>query len=152
VDFVVACHVIEHTTDPIGAIKGAWRKLRPGGSIVLVVPDMTRTFDRHRPVTSLRHMILDHEKPDRMRDQEHFKEFYSLASSTPHGEYEATWRRKWEEHCPIHYHTFTYESFGLLMTWLRDNALADLAEIWCQPPLDDAEECIEFWYVLRKLK
>src|SRR5689334_10708600 len=42
-DFVVACHVIEHTRDPIGAIIGAWRKLSPGGSIVLVVPEMSRT-------------------------------------------------------------------------------------------------------------
>lgn len=94
--------MIEHTTDPIGAIKGAWRKLRPGGSLILVVPEMTRTCDRNRLVAPLSHVVLDHKKPDRVRDQEHFMEFYSLACPTPQGEYEATWRGKGAELFPIY--------------------------------------------------
>jgi hypothetical protein len=95
-------------------------------------------------------VVLDHKKPDRVPDQEHFMEFYSLACPTPQGEYEATLARKGGRAFPDLCHTFTNENFGLLMVWLRDNALPDLAKIWPQPPLDDPEECIEFWYVLRK--
>ena len=81
IDFVVTCHVIEHTWDPIGSMVGAWRKLKPGGSLVLVVPEMTRTFDQRRPLTRLDHLVEDYRNPDptRLRDQHHFREFYSNA-------------------------------------------------------------------------
>lgn len=63
VDFIVACHVIEHVSDPIAALENNWAKLRPGGSLVLVVPDMTRTFDRRRELTTLAHLIEDNASP-----------------------------------------------------------------------------------------
>lgn len=152
-DFVVSCHVIEHTRDPIGTIAGAWRKLRPGGSVVLVVPEMTRTFDKHRALTPLAHMVEDYRSADpaRLRDQAHFQEFYEKAFVTPPESYEATWRAKWEEAYPIHYHTWTHPSFGEMIRWMQDNgAIGDVAEVWSQEPLGTTEDCIEFWYSIRR--
>jgi SAM-dependent methyltransferase len=152
-DFVVACHVIEHTRDPIGTIAGAWRKLRPGGSIVLVVPEMTRTFDRDRALTPLAHLVEDYRDPDltRLRDQAHFQEFYEKAFVTPPEDYEVTWRGKWEEAYPIHYHTWTYASFEEMVRWMRNNnAISDVGEIWSHEPLSNTTDCIEFWYALRR--
>ena len=79
-DFLVACHVIEHTRNPIGSIAAAWRKLKPGGRLVLVVPDKERTFDRARPVTTLEHLVEDHRNPRRDRDLAHYEEFCMLAA------------------------------------------------------------------------
>lgn len=153
VDFVASCHVIEHTRDPIGSIVGAWRKLRPGGSIMLAVPEQTRTFDRFRPLTTFDHLIKDFLEPDsnRQRDQAHFREFYALALPAAPSEYETLWREKWAEAFPIHYHTFTHSSFGEMVRWMEQHGvLPGLAQVWSQPPLPDRTACIEFWYVLTK--
>lgn len=152
-DFVVACHVIEHTRDPIGTIAGAWQKLRPGGSVVLVVPEMTRTFDRDRVLTSLNHLVEDYRSPDltRIRDQVHFQEFYQKAFVTSPEDYEATWYNKWQELYPIHYHTWTYKSFGEMVRWMQDHdIISDVAEVWSHEPLPNVADCIEFWYALRR--
>jgi len=74
-DFLIACHVIEHTRNPIGAIATAWRELKPGGRLVLVVPEKQRTFDRDRPLTPLEHLVEDHLNPDRARDFAYYEQF-----------------------------------------------------------------------------
>lgn len=58
-DFVISAHVIEHLFDPIGAIENTISRLRQGGTFLLVVPEMTATFDRRRPPTSLPHLLTD---------------------------------------------------------------------------------------------
>jgi hypothetical protein len=44
-DFLIAAHVIEHTRNPLAAFEQAYRKLRPGGHLVLMVPEKRNTFD-----------------------------------------------------------------------------------------------------------
>ena len=78
-DFIVACHVIEHTRNPLGALKKAYQKLKVGGILVLVVPDKEKTFDKDRELTSLEHTILDYNNPSKKRDKEHYFEFYQMA-------------------------------------------------------------------------
>ena len=58
-DFVISAHVIEHLRDPIGSIVNAIRVLKIGGIHILVVPDMRYTFDRHRPETTVDHVLTD---------------------------------------------------------------------------------------------
>jgi SAM-dependent methyltransferase len=117
-DFVVASHVIEHTRDPIGAILGAIAKLRPGGSLLLVVPDKEHTFDRARELTSLDHLIADHEAPSDERDEAHYREYYQLAVPVPEADYERTWRAWAASRHPIHYHVWTPQSFALLTDYI----------------------------------
>ena len=58
-DFLISAHVIEHLLDPIGAIRVGIESLKPGGILLLVVPELTQTFDRRRPPTTLEHLIQD---------------------------------------------------------------------------------------------
>jgi len=58
-DFVLSCHSIEHTANPLGAVEEWMRVLRPDGKMLLVVPHMEETFDHRRPVTDLKHLIED---------------------------------------------------------------------------------------------
>lgn len=75
VDFVIASHVIEHMEDPIGAL-GAWlRVLRPGGTLLLVVPDRRHTFDRHRDPTPWGHLVADHADGGRASRAGHYREW-----------------------------------------------------------------------------
>jgi predicted SAM-dependent methyltransferase len=148
-DFVVACHVIEHTRNPIGALATAWRRLRHGGKLLLVVPDKTRTFDRNREVTPLSHLIDDFERPDRERDRAHYAEFYRVAFTCPAEQYEQTVRARFEEGYAIHYHTWTFESFAAMVEWAMA-AAAPFSEVWSQPPCPDPVNDIEFCFVLTK--
>lgn len=77
-DFVVAGHVLEHTEDPIGALKAQLRVLRPGGVLVLALPDRRRDLDALREPTSLEHVLADHrEGPARSRAA-HYREWSGL--------------------------------------------------------------------------
>ncbi len=58
-DFFISAHVIEHLLDPIGAIRVGIESLKPGGIFILVVPELTQTFDRKRPPTTLDHLVQD---------------------------------------------------------------------------------------------
>lgn len=50
-DFVVCNHVLEHLYDPIAALREFLRVTRPGGHLVLTVPDHRYIFDRACPPT-----------------------------------------------------------------------------------------------------
>ena len=147
-DFIVACHVIEHTKNPIGAITKAYAKLRLGGSLVLVIPDKERTFDQPRPVTTLNHLIDDYRRTRPDRDMEHYREFYALAKGFQVASYdaEAHWRKQWENDVSIHFHTWVYDSFGQMVAWVRENT-APYRGVWSSPCMPDG---IEFYYTLSK--
>lgn len=74
VDFVLSSHTIEHTADPLRAVREWRRVLRPGGTLVLVAPDPTRTFDRRRPVTSFAHLLDDERRGTPESDLSHMDE------------------------------------------------------------------------------
>jgi SAM-dependent methyltransferase len=147
-DFIVACHVIEHTNNPIAAMKSCYRALKPGGSLVLVVPDMTKTFDSKRNLTTLEHLIEDYEKPSLERDREHYEEFYAKAFKIPEGsnllEFAA---QKQFEGGDLHYHTWNFETFGALSEWCAKNS--GWTVDFCHPTLQ-GEDNIEFYFVLKK--
>jgi SAM-dependent methyltransferase len=70
VDYVVAAHVLEHVEDPVLALRSLARVTRPGGHVLIVLPDPRFTFDRHRARTSLEHVLADHaEGPEYSRAQ-----------------------------------------------------------------------------------
>jgi predicted SAM-dependent methyltransferase len=147
-DFVVACHVIEHTVSPITAIAACHRALKPGGTLLLVVPDMEKTFDRNRQLTTLQHLIDDHISPSRLRDREHFDEFYTKVFPPEKVEdIEQLAARMHANNYPIHYHCWNYASFSEMMEWVDQNMA--WTNIWSHPTLD-GEENIEFYFVLTK--
>jgi Methyltransferase domain len=149
VDFVIACHVIEHTRDPIGAIVQARRCLRPGGSLVLAVPARDRTFDREREITPLPHLIADFERPDRQRDYAHYEEFYARAFHTPEADYRATVDARFADEYAIHYHVWTHDSFVDMVDWIRRGP-APFTSVWTHPGGGDPALDIEFYAVLVK--
>lgn len=50
-DFVIACHVIEHVANPGRLVAEMTRVVKRGGCLVIAAPDRDYTFDRLRPVT-----------------------------------------------------------------------------------------------------
>lgn len=56
-DFVYSSHVLEHLTDPARAIRNWWRVLKPGGYLILYLPERDM-FERKRTLPST--TCLDH--------------------------------------------------------------------------------------------
>ena len=146
-DFLIACHVIEHTRNPIGSIAAAWRVLRPGGRLLLVIPDKERTFDRERPVTPLDHLLEDFHVPARERDLDHYREFYRVAFPVPEDTLEETARRRFTEEYAIHYHVWTHESFAAMLAALPAGA-GRWQSVWTHPGVGETSN--EFYARLVK--
>jgi SAM-dependent methyltransferase len=77
-DAVLSSHVLEHISNPLGAL-GEWRRVvRPGGHIMLIIPHKDATFDHRRPVTTLEHMLEDAAANTDESDMTHLDEFIEL--------------------------------------------------------------------------
>lgn len=148
-DFIIGCHVIEHVLDPIGTILNGYRKLKPGGQLLLVIPDKERTLDRERPLTTLQHLIEDHSNPDPERDRLHYEEFFRLAFPTPADEIESHVRNAMESKTDCHFHVWNYDSFGELVNYVN-RELVNWSSIWSHPTLSNQQHDIEFYYRLTK--
>lgn len=149
-DFIIACHVIEHTKNPIGAIVESYKRLKKGGKLLLCIPDKERTFDSNRPLTPLNHLIEDYQKPDRGRDYEHYEEFYRLSFPIENRElYKQEVRRRYDEQYAIHYHVWNHDSFKEMLEWTSNN-VCNWGDIWTHKAMNDCKVDIEFYSLLTK--
>lgn len=60
-DFVIANHLLEHLEYPARALLEFQRVLKPGGIVYLALPDKRSTFDRDRALTTVAHLIEEHQ-------------------------------------------------------------------------------------------
>ncbi|WP_289015230.1 hypothetical protein, partial [uncultured Methylobacterium sp.] len=76
------------------------------------------------------------------------KEFFSKADgfSDPEDGEEEKWFQEWKKGYSIHFHTWTYETFGAMVAWIDKNAVP-FTEIWSHDVLPDG---IEFYFTLTK--
>ena len=59
-DYIIASHVIEHTSDFIGFLQDCSRMLKENGILSLAIPDKRYTLDHFRMITTTGKMIDDH--------------------------------------------------------------------------------------------
>jgi SAM-dependent methyltransferase len=74
-DFVIASHIIEHLANPLAMLMEIHRVLRPGGFLILLLPDRHRTFDRERAPTPLAHLVDEYRRDIREVDDAHIVDF-----------------------------------------------------------------------------
>lgn len=77
-DFLISSHVIEHLANPLQALREWLRVIRPGGTLVMVVPHRAGAFDHRRPVTHFQHLLEDFERGTREDDLTHLPEILKL--------------------------------------------------------------------------
>ncbi|MBS1675769.1 MAG: methyltransferase domain-containing protein [Actinobacteria bacterium] len=122
-DFIVANHFLEHTGDPIGTIGNHLAKLKPGGVLFYTVPDQRYTFDFRREVTTLEHLIRDHDEGPEVSRREHYDEWGVLVNGTEEERALPSWPQKGEEIArlledqdySIHHHVWTESAFLILL-------------------------------------
>ncbi|MCB1037571.1 MAG: methyltransferase domain-containing protein, partial [Acidobacteria bacterium] len=119
--FVIACHLLEHCEDPLGAL-GHWlRVLKREGILFLAVPDRRFTFDRRRPNTTFEHLLRDAlEGPEASRLQ-HYLEWVERVEGLPEGDRLDRVQELVETRYSIHFHVWDAASLKELFTrWMAD--------------------------------
>jgi SAM-dependent methyltransferase len=142
-DAVIASHMIEHLANPIEALCEIERVLRPGGRLVLVVPDRTRTFDAVRQPTPLAHLLDDFERHVTEVDADHIAEFCEAIFHQPpiHPDEVRAWydpahldeaRVDLHRRRSIHVHCWTPEEFAAVMAALLARGIVswDLVDLY----------------------
>src|SRR5579864_8437929 len=74
-DFVIASHVLEHLPFPLAALRHWYQVLRPGGILLLKIPDKRFTFDVKRERTPLPHLIAEDAAPSSFDKRAHFEDW-----------------------------------------------------------------------------
>jgi predicted SAM-dependent methyltransferase len=77
-DFILSSHSLEHTANPVKALKEWTRVVKPRGAVIIVLPDYRRTFDWRRKPTPLEHMMADYQRGTDERDLSHLAEILEL--------------------------------------------------------------------------
>jgi SAM-dependent methyltransferase len=150
-DFCVACNVIEHVRDPIGALRHWLRVLKPGGTLFLECPNHVNFMDKLRPVTPLDHLIADHvdrESRGELDRQHYFECINSTHDQLPELRRTEIAERYYATNYAVHFHTFDAVSFRDLLRYTQGLLPFVIDEYHV---LDDSE-LVEFVAVVRKLQ
>lgn len=84
-DFLIANHVLEHSSNPIQTLMNWGRCLKIGGLLFITIPIAAHCFDRGRKLTTLEHMIEDYRvgynnyRQLQERNKEHYAEWISIS-------------------------------------------------------------------------
>lgn len=128
-NFLLSSHVLEHSANALKVLYEWIRIIKPGGMLVLLLPHKDGTFDHHRPVTSLEHLIEDYEVDTKEDDLTHLPEILSLhdlyrdpAAGTKE-EFERRSRANFENRC-LHHHVFDTTLVARLIDYVGLELLA----------------------------
>jgi len=128
-DFVISSHCLEHIANPLAALREWHRVTRPGGHLLLALPDPARTFDHRRPLTTLAHLQEDFLRGTGEEDLTHLPEILPLhdLSRDPlagsRGQFEIRARANPQNRC-LHHHVF---DLALLQSALTESGWTVLA-------------------------
>jgi SAM-dependent methyltransferase len=126
-DFVIANHFIEHCQNPIKTIGSMLRVLKPAGILYMGIPDKRYTFDVHRPLTTIDHLLKDYSEGPEWSKKQHFLDwakFPSLGYTSEHDgqddpRIEAEADRFIAMDYSIHYHVWTQTEILELLATLQ---------------------------------
>ncbi len=119
VDFVIANHMIEHTENPLLALRNWTRVLKKKGILYLAVPNKKKTFDVDRPVTPIDHLIRDYKEGPTVSRLQHFEEWVVSVNKTAPGMVKTEVARLAAMNYSIHYHVWDPPAFLDLLRYCR---------------------------------
>ncbi|HUI83509.1 MAG TPA: class I SAM-dependent methyltransferase [Candidatus Binatia bacterium] len=116
-DFVLASHVLEHLPFPLAALRHWYEALRPGGVLLLKVPDKRYTFDRKRQRTSLQHLIAEDANAAAFDRQAHFEDWVEnvVGRSRAAPDFDGEVARLLQCDYSIHYHAWIDQDLRQLL-------------------------------------
>jgi SAM-dependent methyltransferase len=136
-DFVLTSHALEHSANPLRALREIDRVLKPSGLLVLVLPHRLGTFDHRRPLTTLAHLVEDASQGTTEHDLTHLPEILALhdLSLDPGAGGRAAFEARSalnHENRGLHHHVFD----ARLAAQMVDHAGFELLEVEYVAPMD----------------
>src|ERR1700744_419573 len=120
-DFILSSHNLEHFANPVKALQEWKRVTRPGGALVVILPDYSKTFDHRRTPTSVDHLFEDFKQETQEDDLTHLPEIldkHDLSLDPGASSQEAFHRRSldnFNNRC-LHHHVFDGANSRELLT------------------------------------
>lgn len=112
IDFIFSSHVFEHLANPLGHLDRWSKKLRSGGVVLAVIPDIDGTKDfRHTPC-SLQEIIREYEIGEWEPTRRHYERWASTRGGWSNRVDEAMLEKR-----SIHVHFYTRESIADLLRY-----------------------------------
>lgn len=113
-DFLLSSNCLEHVANPLRAMAEWNRVLKPGGCMILVLPNKRANFDHRRPFTTFEHLLEDFACGTAEDDLTHLDEIlalHDLSRDPGAGDHEAFRRRSICNHAnrALHHHVFNRE-------------------------------------------
>lgn len=110
-EFLLSSNCLEHIANPIKALMEWKRIIKPGGAVVLVLPNKVSNFDHKRPTTPFTHLVEDFEKNTSEHDLTHLDEIlglHDLSMDPPAGSLEQFRARSLDNfnNRTLHHHVF----------------------------------------------
>ncbi len=120
-DFIIASHVLEHLPFPLAALRQWYQVLRPGGVLLLKIPDKRYTFDQKRQRTSLQHLIAEDRAPDTFDKRAHFEDWveHAMGRQRETSEFAGDLENLLRVDYSIHYHVWTDRDVHELVEFTR---------------------------------
>jgi len=128
-DFVLSSHNLEHMANPVKALREWQRITRPGGGLILVLPDYRFTFDRRRKPTPVAHIFGDYRRRTQENDLTHLDEILRAhdLNLDPGGGSAEEFRKRslnnFANRC-LHHHVFDRQNTLELLTGVDAEVLA----------------------------
>jgi SAM-dependent methyltransferase len=110
-DFLLSSNCLEHVANPLKALIEWKRVIRPGGALILVLPNKESNFDHRRPFTTFEHLLDDFNGGVGEDDLTHLDEIlalHDLPMDPPAGDLEHFRQRSLKnfENRTLHHHVF----------------------------------------------
>jgi SAM-dependent methyltransferase len=147
-DFVIANHLLEHLEDPIAALLEFERVLRPGGVVYLGLPDPRRTFDRDRDLTSVSHLLRDHEDGVLTSRRDHYVDWARHVAHVEPAELDEYVETQMSDAYSIHFHCWQPDTFLDFFVAVREKVGLDFEIVAFAPP--ESDDDLEFIVILAK--
>jgi SAM-dependent methyltransferase len=147
-DFVIANHLLEHLEDPIAGLLEFERVLKPGGVLYLGLPDQRQTFDRNRELTSVEHLMRDHDQGPAASRREHYVDWARKVVQALPDHVTATAESCMADKYSIHFHCWEPDTFLDFFVATREKTGLDFQLVDLAPP--ETEDDIEFIVILVK--
>ncbi|HMG28077.1 MAG TPA: class I SAM-dependent methyltransferase [Acidimicrobiia bacterium] len=147
-DFVIANHLLEHLEDPIAALLEFERVLRPGGVVYLGLPDQRGTFDRDRELTSVTHLLRDHEEGVLTSRRDHYVDWARHVAHVEPDELDRYVDDQMSDAYSIHFHCWQPDTFLDFFVAAREKVGLDFQMVAFAPP--ETHDDLEFIVILAK--
>jgi len=140
VDFVIANHLVEHVEDPIATLLTFERVLKPGGVAYLAIPEQRSTFDRTRELTTVEHLLREHDEGTDTTRREHYVDWARNVMRNENDP-ETHAERLMAEEYSIHFHCWQADTFLDFFVAARQKVGLDFEIVVFAPPErpDDSE-------------